>query len=501
MKYLFVYFFSLTLAITSVLQSEQMDVASEQCEFDGKKLSLSGNISIVHELGKMTAENAILYPNPEEPKLSLGILKLFRNVAITSKSGSRLTCDKASFDFVALLGDFLSEDPDSFVTFQEGLNGKAGTPLRLKSRSMQAQIDRNKSKNQNAQTIKKITASKDVEITYKDLTANGDKSIFQKSLEVDIPLQASSSKQMPGTITLSMDREEDLCTLSSIKGHRINTPSLTIDTITKEVFFSMPKGKVPIQQNPVESNLIFSADHLLWKLNSDQLCLSENVDVEIENQGTLKTNEELVILYHQVNGKRELRSIESCGLTLLTSPEKKSGDFHHLYCFGTLHLDNEKLTISFESPKDEQGKVFIDNQVIFRDSLGEMHSDALIIHYQHLAGKVVPSRMVAEGNVYLLDRKGTPANENAPLLHYALSDKAEYEFDSKEVLFSSVQKNRVLFYDKINNLQISAPALKIKRDNSNNKESIHGIGDVRFSFLEKESEKLKERFKSLPHRY
>jgi len=52
----------------------------------------------------------------------------------------------------------------------------------------------------------------------------------------------------------------------------------------------------------------------------------------------------------------------------------------------------------------------------------------------------------------------------------------------------------VLFYDKINNLQVSAPEIKMQRDKQTKKQQFQGIGDVRFHFVEKEYQQLRKRF-------
>jgi hypothetical protein len=60
---------------------------------------------------------------------------------------------------------------------------------------------------------------------------------------------------------------------------------------------------------------------------------------------------------------------------------------------------------------------------------------------------------------------------------------------------AGVNGNRVLFFDKVNNVQMSAPSLKVRHDSSTQKDSIQGLGDVRFTFIEKELEQLKEHFR------
>ena len=76
-----------------------------------------------------------------------------------------------------------------------------------------------------------------------------------------------------------------------------------------------------------------------------------------------------------------------------------------------------------------------------------------------------------------------------------IADKVEYTPQTNEAVFTSHNNlKRVLFYDKANDMEVSATTLKIKRDEATKKETVKGIGDVRFSFVENEFEQLRKRF-------
>jgi len=66
--------------------------------------------------------------------------------------------------------------------------------------------------------------------------------------------------------------------------------------------------------------------------------------------------------------------------------------------------------------------------------------------------------------------------------------------DSQEMILKANRNARVLFYDKVNNIQVSADTLKVNRDPHTNKESIKGTGDVRFTFVQQELDQLREQF-------
>ena len=79
-------------------------------------------------------------------------------------------------------------------------------------------------------------------------------------------------------------------------------------------------------------------------------------------------------------------------------------------------------------------------------------------------------------------------------MQYALADELEYQPHSQEIVLKAQEGNRVLFFDKINGVQMSAPGLKIHHDSMKRKDTVQGIGDVHFTFVEKELEQLKKRF-------
>lgn len=54
--------------------------------------------------------------------------------------------------------------------------------------------------------------------------------------------------------------------------------------------------------------------------------------------------------------------------------------------------------------------------------------------------------------------------------------------------------NRVLLYDQAKDLQISAPGVLLKRDPITQKETIKGLGDVRFSLVKEEFSELRKKF-------
>ena len=123
---------------------------------------------------------------------------------------------------------------------------------------------------------------------------------------------------------------------------------------------------------------------------------------------------------------------------------------------------------------------FKGDQVHYRDEINQVFADKVTIQY----GQDDLNKVLLEGGVKVMTRGGL-------LLQYVLSDTAEYFPETKTISFKAKAGKRVIFFDQPNNIQMSAPELKIV---SGEKQSIQGVGDVRFELIEEELKELKKRF-------
>lgn len=212
------------------------------------------------------------------------------------------------------------------------------------------------------------------------------------------------------------------------------------------------------------------------------------IEVNHKDLGTLVNNREVRVYLSESKGKREMRRIEGDGYTYLNHAEAGKHRSHHLVCEGKMVADHEKGIVTFDGSND--GK-----QVFFYDTLGEAQADKITVYYQKTLEGMAATKVLLEGNVYLVDHKDLDDKNEGKQepLHYALADVVEYTPSTRELLLSANAGGRVLFYDKINRLQVSSSVLKVFRDQTTQKETIKGLGDVRFHFLEGEFEQLRKR--------
>ena len=150
-----------------------------------------------------------------------------------------------------------------------------------------------------------------------------------------------------------------------------------------------------------------------------------------------------------------------------------------LLCFGELLLDRNRETVFIASPQSEDGSVAEDKQAFFRDHQGRVFADRAEVLYQTEAGKTTPRQVVLNGRVRMYNRQGAA-------LQYALADRAIFDAASRRMRLIANRGKRVLFFDKMNNLQVSAPELWMTRDETTGKSKVQGKGDVRFEFRENE---------------
>lgn len=484
------------------VQEEMMVIDSALADYDGKKITLSGNVVVEHELGKISANQVVLFPENEEKKVRFAYLKMNDNVKISLKDGGQLNCSIADLDYKSMTGKFSGNPQQEYVIYTESCKDKAGisVPLVVKSRQMNVQITREES--QNSQTPKsllnEITAESNVTVNYNhDFIITSDQAQYQR-LQKEKENNTSSQPRLPGLIQFRAAEQAGFCQVTNRNGDMIRANQIYIDTLKRHLLFLYPKGIIfspshgDQKEEPTRTE--FSSDTMTWEEPKDLLILRDHVVVNQKGIGQIANNEEVQIHRHVVGGKKLLRSIDSSGETIMTLLDEAKGIMHTLTCYGKVILDNEHLITHLESPRDAYGKVLPGKQVFFEDRLGEVYADKADLLYEYANKSIVPAKLILTGNVWILNRSTAHEEDPGKFLQYSIAETVEFYPQTKEMHFFSKENGRVLFFDKANNVQMSAPALKIKRDPNSKADSIHGVGDVRFSFLENELEQLRKRF-------
>jgi hypothetical protein len=473
----------------SLLDDEMIVINAGFADYDGKKITLKDQVVVEHEIGTIAANQVVLTPAPEADKKHFGILQMREDVKISLREGGQLCCSRADVDYQQMKGTFYGTSQQEYVVYTESCKGKEqDVSLIVKGRRMDVHLNSEGPADSPKSRIDCITAEGNVTLNYNhDMIAVADHAKYQR-LEHD--LETSS---LPGLIQLNASPQNGLCCMTNRNGDTIRASQICVDTIHRQLTFSNPRGTINLADTtPTSEGVAFSSGTLLWDQPSRTLVLKEHITINQKGLGTLETEHEVRVIQDVVDGRKQLALIESPSDTLLSYEDDKKNLNHTLNCPGLLRIDHKYLKAHAESIRDAEGKVV--KPVVFQDSRGKITADQLDVSYVFQDHQIALGKIILAGNVQVFSHL-TPSNEEtSSVLQYALADIVEYSPGTQEMLFKALEDRRILFYDKTNNLQVSAPGMKLQRDIHTKKQSIQGIGDVRFSFIEREFQQLRERF-------
>jgi hypothetical protein len=472
---------------------EEMVIQSGEAEYNGKEIVLTGLVHIDHELGSIQAQQIRILPSlHKDQKAKFSHLQMLGDVHIRFKEGGSLKCQQADLDYAALRGVFIGneEHPDVYYT-QPARRSDNDNGFTLTSNQMTLRLRRLEKKQGSFETsLQSIEASKGVHFCYQDYMAVAETATLYKQ-------ESSTGSLLDQSIITLSESERNKCRLMTKQGDWIEALQIILDVNQQKLVFAEPKGRLMVGQKESDQKTVdFSADQLVWDGNTNALSLLGNVQLLQEGNGQLETKEATHLFYQQnpSSKKRELVAIISDRDTILTYKDEAKGLSHQVICPGSFKIDHQQKMIFLNGKKDEKGEMEEKNQVFFEDLLGDIYADAMQIDYRG-DRLFQPISLHMAGHVKIFNRFNGHMEESGLVLQYALADRVSYSLEQKEMLLKGADKRRVLFFDKVNHIQMSAPGLKIRHQGESGQESIRGIGDVHFTFIEKEFEELRQRFK------
>lgn len=491
-----------SIALEAATQEEEaVTIDSELADYNGEKIILQGNVVIEHMLGTISANNITLHTSKKKEIGPFGLLQMHDCVKMVFKDGEQLSCGKAELDFQDLTGNFSGNDNQEYVTYIENnvikREDSSLIPLTVKSRCMSIRLASKNLKDEKKlpkNNVSVLTADEQVTVNYNnDFTALADHAIYQRIPDI---VDVTKAVALPGVLTMTAAQNGGTCQVSNKEGDVVNAILIAIDTVKRQLTFTNPKGTLKGSDTSKNIGRVdFSAQMLVWDDRAGVLTLSNQVEVIQQGMGKLETPHEVRFYQRLINQKKSLKAVETLGDTVLTYRQKDKNLSHVLTCSGPVRVDHEKMETRLLAIQDDSGQVAEKQQVHFEDAKGEIFADKVLIRYALINNSIVVNKIFLVGNVKIYNRLNSEDDETVVVLQYVLADRVDFTPSTKEMLFkSSPEGRRVLFFDKANNLQVSAPALQIIRDKATGKESIKGAGDVRFSFLESEFEQLRKRF-------
>lgn len=485
-----VFFFTFGLSSEEKEKStaeQMMVIKSGEAQYTGREVILTGQVEVQHSLGEISAHRLALIPSlTKEKKGRFDLLKMDDEVHIQLKQGGELFCQEAQIDYTKMEGVFKGDAirPDVvYLNHQEKREGERQerAPLELKSLSMTMELIRGSGQFAGKTFIRQVEADRQVRVSFNhDYLLLADHAVYQR-----IP---DESSPMAGLLTLTVQGGLPACTMTNLNGDRVVARMIQLNTIDRKLWLTQPEGALFMRHgNKPPEEIEISAQELMWDDQNQKMFLRGKVDMLQSHFLRLKSPYEVVITHSLVDGKRSMRSFYSPRDILIDYSNGNEEMLHKIFSPGPLTVDHEQQTITLQG--DEEGQ-----QVYIEDVMGDAYADFVFVDYTSEEGKIVPQRVILEGNVRLMNRCHGKREEACSVLHYALADKVECFPEQKEMLLTCSGEKRVLFFDKVNNIHMSAPSLRVTNDSETKKSRVQGVGDVRFTFIEKELEQFKGRF-------
>ncbi len=457
-----------------------MVLNSTEAQYDGKEITLMGQVVLQHGIGQISAQRLAIKPSlDKEKKQKFTFLRISDNVEIELQEGGKLSCQKAEVDYAKLQGLFWGneEAPDVIYQSQEQMTSVPSPLLIIKSKHMTLDLERQQTESKSAKIlVKQVQAYPEVRIHYnQNYLLLADRAIYDC-----LPHPSFSIQQ--GLLTLWAD---DNCVLTTLNGDYIHAKKIKVHTAERTLWLDQPKGLLLTgQKEKTPQQLEFIAQELLWNDQTRQLQLKKQIKLTQNHTFHLTTDEEVSLI--QAADKKTIRLIQAPQHIEISYQDEEKNRNRKMYCPGPIVIDHEQQEMILKG--DENQQVYIE------DLAGEMYADRISVNYAWQEKQLVPTKIVLEGHVRLMSRFDGHLQESGSILHYALADQIDYLPQAQEMILKSTTGNRVLFFDKVNNVQMSSPSLKVCRDAQTGKEIIQGLGDVRFTFMEQELKQLKQRF-------
>lgn len=414
------------------LSAASSDLKADHFHFDGKVAHLEGNIALNHPLGQISSDFADLILDPAKTKGPFSKLFLRGQVYIKRQS-TQLKCTEAFIDCLKEEGKFTSSSKVELIHLVKEKE------LFIKSKEAIVKYEKDH--------IREAVAKGLVEVNWDQIGAKGPELFL---------------KQMEGNDYEVILKPDAFLVLGN--EHELHGDSIRATTKNESATVENPKGTLKKGELDVE------ADELLWQ--NDSLTLTGHVKIRLESKGVLTTDGP-VIIHRDKNKEWDTAQIENESTFIRNDGEKS----FTLIASKGMQADLKNRRIVFESIPGKP--------VHMLDDMGEAFGDKLTLVY---VNKEL-DKVILEGDVYLSHVLNSEVERS-----YAKGDRLIYEPKIYETVLES-DRGRVFIFDRVNQLEVSAPRIRMKRDPVTRKETVRGEGDVRFHLLDKEFKELKDRFK------
>lgn len=472
---------------------DAMVIKSGEAQYDGKEIFLSGKVVVEHGLGHIFAGNFSIKPcEGTEKKSRFSLLTMDEDVRVVLPAGGTLECQHAAVDYSRLKGEFQgsADVPDVVYTDFGPIEPSSESVPLLVMKSGGLNIELLRDSDSKKTVVKEIESIDDVRVCYRgDYNLFADRAVFRC-------FGVHGSLIPPGILTLEGKGIDSFCSLTTANADSIRAKRIIADTNRRCLFLERPSGILRFAAEQKEPSVLeFTSDSLSWSELEQVLSLEGKVSL-FYNRSVKVETDRLDIGITTVDGKRRISFIKAPEKTEMTYADVQKRTEHKIICPGAFKMDDAAQEIvlegiSLEGISSESGSE--DGvQVCLEDRSGKMYADRVIVRYKRNEGRILPLNVLSDGKVRL---SGGSSEDPSAVVRYAVADRAECFLEDGEIVLSGRENRQVLLFDHANRVRMSAASLKILRDPLTGKESIRGVGDVRFTFMDCEAERMKKCFR------
>lgn len=433
--FLIIYIFS-----TSLFANIEFD--AKKISYHGKKINLEENVKIRNELGTISCSHATIMT--EGSLKNIQKIELHNNIQLELKNKCNITTQKGEVDIKNRNAILISEKIDDPIVciFKKKIANGYSIPI-IKCQKLLIDFDEDFE-------IKKIKTHEDIIIEDSHYTIYGNEGEFDAQGNVIISL---------GKIHFFDNK--------ILKNACIKSSKIALNVVDKKIYLFNAEGSF-LDQN--SQQIIVKADTIIYHEIDGKLEFLKNIEII---HPTLNLANDTIITVDLKNGV--IQKIDFLGNTAINYAQE--GQNYSLISDGNMVLDTSKMHLF--AKKQQQ-------QISLEDAIGKIYGDSLIIEYNKKHNKFKPKKIILEDNIRMIN--GFKENKVGVPIKYALADKMELCCESKKFDLTSKNTKFVLFYDPINNIKISAHGITFENG------KFTGKGNVRFHFLSKELEEIRNKF-------
>jgi hypothetical protein len=456
-------FLALYFLLTSPLFADSSSISSKEASYDGNALVLKGSVLLNHALGMMRAENARLVKEDKHHPFSL--IYLNEDVAIQLNNHAEISCNRAEFDFQNQVG-LLLPSPGEKISFTSQFIDKSGERVPVMLQSIRANLTFSEGQSDEMH-ICQMHANEEVVIEY------GDGYLLKAG-------SALYQAEEPMSYILAFPAEEEGTCHFSYKGDEIEAQKVRFQPQESLVILSQPNGVVKTLFAPNE--IAFSAGEMAWNRAQGTVAFFRNIHIADSSLGEIYCDEKIELVAS--SSAHSLYDIRAEGKTTIHTfaPNRQT-----VTCFGLLSFDQKTLTSTFESPLVD-GVVPEGQQIDYRGENFQLLASSGVLEYGWMAGHLRPTKLSLQGGVRLASCPGAESKQ------CALGSHLTYSLLDHTMTLSAKKGEKVLYWDETQGITLSANQVRVHKDPFTGKESVKGIGNVRFSFSSTENALLKKMF-------